>query len=144
MVLSFLFNDTSLNQLVWTGYPYYQDSNPPSNLHRDMARKLPHYLRSERRRSGLSQEDIAALLDTRVRAISRYERHGRLPPLATALAYEAVFGVPVAELFSGAYRAVRESIQARARRRAEKLGPARTETHRTRRKESLQSIALNQ
>lgn len=68
--------------------------------------KLENYLRTYRRRSGLTQREVAFLLGCETGAqVSRYEKRRRLPPLATALACEAVFGVPVAELFAG----VRES-----------------------------------
>jgi hypothetical protein len=45
-------------------------------------------------------------------AVHKYEKRRRLPPLETALACEAVFGVPIAELFAG--------IQQRALRNVEK------------------------
>ena len=36
--------------------------------------------------------------------VSRYEKRPRLPPLETALACEAIFGIPVAQLFAGVRR----------------------------------------
>jgi transcriptional regulator with XRE-family HTH domain len=106
-----------------------------------MARTFPHYLRSERKRGGLSQHDVAALLNTRARTVRHYEQSHRLPPLETALAYEAVFGVPVAELFPGLYAAARKAVRMRARRRAIKVVPARTEARRLQRRGSLLAIA---
>lgn len=105
-----------------------------------MARKLPDYLRSERRRAGLSQEDIAALLGSGVLAISRYEGRKRIPPLEIALAYQAVFGTPVAELFPGRYQEIVKQVRARARSRSGTLDRATNGRHLGRRKESLQSI----
>jgi transcriptional regulator with XRE-family HTH domain len=65
-------------------------------------RRLDNYLRSHRRQSGLSQDEVAFLLGVENGSLfSRYEKRRRLPPLETALACEAVFGVPVAELFAG-------------------------------------------
>ena len=81
-----------------------------------MSRKLPHYLRSERKRAGLSQRDVAALLgDRTVSKVSRYERRRRLPPLITALAYEAITGKPVAELFGGTYQPILAAVARRAK-----------------------------
>jgi transcriptional regulator with XRE-family HTH domain len=105
-----------------------------------MPRKLPDYLRSERRRAGLSQEDIAALLGTSVLTISRYERRTRLPPLELALAYQAVFGTPVAELFPGRFREIVKRVRVRAEQRQANLGRVTNPRHISRRKEKLQSI----
>src|SRR2546429_9576493 len=64
--------------------------------------KLENYLRTYRKRSGLTQREVAFLVGCRNGAqVSRYEKRRRLPPLRTALACEAAFGVPVAELFAG-------------------------------------------
>jgi transcriptional regulator with XRE-family HTH domain len=106
-----------------------------------MSRRFPQYLRSERKRGGLSQHDVAALLNTRPRTVRHYERDHRLPPLETALAYEAMFGVPVSELFPGLAQAVRKAVRMRARRRAAKVVPARTEARRKQREASLLTIA---
>lgn len=81
-----------------------------------MSRKLPHYLRHERKRAGLSQRDVAALLgDRTVSKVSRYERRRRLPPLRMALAYEAILGRPVSELFGGTFAPIRADVARRAR-----------------------------
>jgi transcriptional regulator with XRE-family HTH domain len=106
-----------------------------------MSRKRPQYLRSERKRGGLSQHDMAALLNTAARTVRHYEQDHRLPPLETALAYEAVLGVPVAELFAGLTMAVRKAVRMRARRRAAKVVPAKTEARRLHRNASLLAIA---
>jgi transcriptional regulator with XRE-family HTH domain len=108
-----------------------------------MSRKLPHYLRNERKRAGLSQRDIAALLgDRTVSKVSRYERRRRLPPLRMALAYEAILGKPVSELFGGTY----EPIRAEAARRAKLLlaAPVRVSGNRREhqsRQRSIEAIA---
>src|SRR5713226_2588747 len=64
--------------------------------------KLENYLRTYRKRSGLTQREVAFLLGCRNGAqVSRYEKRRRVPPLGMALACEAAFGVPVSELFAG-------------------------------------------
>src|SRR5271155_4118680 len=79
--------------------------------------KLDHYLRACRKRSGLSQREVGFLLGAKTRAqVSRYERR-HSPPLRTALAFEAPFGAPVAEIFAG----IRESAEKELRRRARTL-----------------------
>lgn len=77
---------------------------------------LSNFLRTFRLRAGLSQESVAALLGVASGAeVSRHETFRRMPSLATALRYEAIFGVPVRELFLGEYQKVEAELQARAR-----------------------------
>jgi DNA-binding XRE family transcriptional regulator len=77
--------------------------------------KLDNYLRSSRRGTGLSQDEMAYLLGVRAGAIaSRYERFKRRPALETALAYEAIFRTPVRELFAGIYEKAERSAARRA------------------------------
>ena len=76
--------------------------------------KLENYLRAYRKRSGLTQREVAFLLGCENGAqVSRYEKRRRLPPLRTALACEAVFGAPVAELFGGMRDQVSKVIEKR-------------------------------
>jgi transcriptional regulator with XRE-family HTH domain len=75
---------------------------------------LANYLRSYRKRSGLSQLELARLLGhDREGQISRHERACNVPPLPAALAYQAVFQVPIAELFPGLYRSIEREIETR-------------------------------
>jgi DNA-binding XRE family transcriptional regulator len=77
--------------------------------------KLENYLRTYRKRAGFSQDEVAYLLGTRDGTkTSRHERLKRTPSLETALAYEAIFDVPVRELFAG----VSARAERLARRRA--------------------------
>ena len=79
------------------------------------AHKLDNYLRSYRKRSGYSQEDLAYLLGAEGGArICNYERNGRQPSLDTALAYEAVFGVAPRDLFAGRFAKARTAVRRRA------------------------------
>jgi transcriptional regulator with XRE-family HTH domain len=92
-----------------------------------MASKFIHYLRNERRATGLTQADIAALLGASWKSkISRYERRAAVPPLETALGYEAVFGKPLARLFGPTSDRVAQDVRQRARDLL-----ARSETPRT-------------
>jgi transcriptional regulator with XRE-family HTH domain len=77
---------------------------------------LPNYLLSNRKRSALSQEDVAFLLGTRSGSkVSRHERYVREPSLKTALAYEAIYQRSASELFSGLYGEVEREVAARAK-----------------------------
>src|SRR4051812_47186409 len=104
-------------------------------------RKLPNYLRSSRRRAALTQADIAELLSLQNDAtVSRYERRGRLPSLEIALAYEALHGIPVAELFPGAFDEAGLRLRSRARQLGRRL-EARAVPAQDRRKRSIEFIA---
>lgn len=97
---------------------------------------LTNYLRAERKRLGLSQDEVAFLLGCRDGGkLSRYERFQRAPNLETAAALELIFGVPVRDLFAGVYedsgRIVRRRSQMLARR-LKRRAEARTKLKRVR------------
>jgi transcriptional regulator with XRE-family HTH domain len=65
-------------------------------------RRLPNYLTTYRKHSGLSQSDVSFLIRLKDKSeLSRYERSARIPSLRAALACQEVFGTPVSELFAG-------------------------------------------
>lgn len=73
-------------------------------------------LRATRRRLALFQDDVAFLLGKQDgRKVSKYELLTHLPNLETALAYEAIFKMPVSELFPGLYAEVEKQILHRAK-----------------------------
>ena len=77
---------------------------------------LPNYLLSHRKRSALSQEEVAFLLGVQSGAkVCRHERFSRDPGLQTALAYEAIYQKPVSELFPGLFEKIQSEVRARAR-----------------------------
>lgn len=79
-----------------------------------MSRPLPHYLLTHRKRAGLSQDELAFLLGSKSGTkVSRHEQGRREPSLRTALAYAAVYRVPVEELFPGLALAAEMKIQGR-------------------------------
>jgi transcriptional regulator with XRE-family HTH domain len=81
-------------------------------------KRLDNYLRAYRKQSGLTQGEVAFLLGWENSAqVSRYEKRRRLPPIDTALACEAIFGVPISELFAG----VRDSSNHEVRKRMVQL-----------------------
>jgi transcriptional regulator with XRE-family HTH domain len=76
--------------------------------------QVASYLRSHRRKSGLSQRELAGILGylTEVQ-ISRHERSVAIPGLMIVLGYEAIFRVPVSEMFPGLYRTIEAGIEER-------------------------------
>lgn len=74
-------------------------------------------LRTLRLNSGLSQKELAHLLGFRSEVpVSRHERSETVPNLLTALGYEAIFRVPVSELFPGLYETVNAGVEERLAR----------------------------
>jgi transcriptional regulator with XRE-family HTH domain len=87
----------------------------PSFTYPTMSRKLPNYIRTHRKRFGLKQKELALLLGGKSNSkISEYETFHRLPSLKTALAFQALFGTPVAEIFSGIYQEVEKEVSRKA------------------------------
>ena len=77
---------------------------------------LKTYLRTYRRRSGLSQEEMAFLLGAMSgTSVSRHETGRRLPILETALAYEFILEMPTRTLYEGLFAGRRSEVQKRAR-----------------------------
>ncbi|MGH9417027.1 MAG: helix-turn-helix transcriptional regulator [Terriglobales bacterium] len=78
---------------------------------------LDNYLATHRKRSGLSQQEIAWLLGHRSGAeIALFEKNRRDPNLKTALGLEIIFGVPAAELFAGKQQRYEREIRGRLRK----------------------------
>ncbi len=106
-----------------------------------MSSKLQNYVRTHRRRAGLSQKEMAFLLGCTSEAkVSRYERFVRQPTLETVLAYEAIFGAPARELFAGVYEQARAAIQSRARELSQNLA-SESDPIAVRKREFLQTVA---
>src|SRR5260370_9525971 len=76
--------------------------------------KIANYLRAYRKRSGLSQSEVAYLLGCKNgNQVSRYERRTHMPPLRTALAFQAALDTPLSELYAGTYESVAKQVAAR-------------------------------
>ena len=88
-----------------------------------MSQKLDNYLRTHRKRTGLSQTEVAYVVGgkdgTRV---GRHELFVRTPGLGNALAYEVLYRSPVKELFAGLYEKVEKETLRRAWLLALRLG----------------------
>jgi transcriptional regulator with XRE-family HTH domain len=110
-----------------------------------MVSHLPNHLRAHRKRSGLSQDEVAFLLGAHSGAkVCRYERFIREPSLQTALAYEAVFQRPASKLFPGLYRKIEREVAARAEALAHRTGRRRPTRKKALKREPLQTSMTNQ
>ena len=87
------------------------------NLSKTMASShVLNHLRANRRRLGLSQDELAFLLGAGSGAkVSRYERLFRDPNLRTVLAFEVIFQKSASDIFARFYKEVRKDIALRAR-----------------------------
>jgi len=84
---------------------------------------IPNYLRTHRRRSGLSQVDVAFLLGLRSgQIVSRYERLDRTPSLETALACQVLFEALPHEIYPGLYTKVERITRRRVRALMTQIG----------------------
>jgi transcriptional regulator with XRE-family HTH domain len=72
------------------------------------------YLRFLRRKSGLSQRELAQILGSVTASqISRHERSIAPPSLLTAFGYQAMFRMPVSDIFPGLYHTVEDGVEER-------------------------------
>ena len=82
-------------------------------------KSLPNYLKSQRKRLALSQEEVGFLLGisgmNKGEKVCRDENFAREPSLQDALAYEAIYGRPVRELFAGLAQQAERDVKARAK-----------------------------
>ncbi|HEV2694769.1 MAG TPA: helix-turn-helix transcriptional regulator [Verrucomicrobiae bacterium] len=103
---------------------------------------LPNYLRINRKQSSLSQEEVALMLGVKGMdkggKVSRDENNARTPTLETALAYEAIYGKPVRELFAGLYEQIERDVSSRAKL----LSYRKHETPDPKRQQVLSDLAL--
>lgn len=103
---------------------------------------LPNYLRTNRKHIALSQEEVAFLLGLKgmdkENKVSRDENNLRIPTLEFALAYEAIYGKPIRELFAGLYERIAPEVSARAKL----LSYRKHETPDPKRQQALSELAL--
>ena len=105
---------------------------------------LPNYLRTHRKRLGLSQDDVAYLLGAESGAkTSRYERFARVPGFRTALGCEAVFQRPIRQLFAGLYEQIEREVAMRARKLVVTTDHMKPSEHTSRKRETLERIAAS-
>ncbi len=103
--------------------------------------QLPNYLRANRKRLALSQEEVAFLLGTESGTkVCRYEQSVRMPNLETALAYEVICKRSVSELFPGLYQKAEQKVATRARALVKRTGRGKSNQRAARKREALADL----
>jgi transcriptional regulator with XRE-family HTH domain len=106
------------------------------------SKKLPNYLRANRKRLGLTQKQVSYLLGAEGSAKTcRYERFNREPGFETALACEAAFQRPASELFAGAFQRIEHEVAERAAQLIVELDRMKPNPQRARQRAALTAIA---
>jgi transcriptional regulator with XRE-family HTH domain len=86
------------------------------------AQRLANYLKTYRKKSGLTQREVAYLLGwKRGEQFVRYEKYQEFPTLPVALGCQAIFKVPVTELFAGTNDSITSEVGARVEMLAAEL-----------------------
>lgn len=110
-----------------------------------VSKHLLNLLLKYRKRSALSQEEVAYLLGSQSGAkICRYERFLREPGLQTALAFEVIFDRPVSELFSGLFEQAQREVKERARELEKKESRGGSPRLRARKRQTLAKISSSE
>ena len=106
--------------------------------------QLPNYLKANRRRIALSQDEVAFLLGAQSGTkVCRYERFVHEPSLETALAYEAIFKTSVSELFGGLYQKVEREVAERAEILAARNDQGKAGAQTARKQQALAELAAS-
>ncbi len=106
-----------------------------------MAKPLQNYLRTYRKRTCFSQDELAFLLGVKSGAkVSRYESFARRPNFETALACQALLGAPASRLFAGDYQTIASQAVERARTLADKLRGRKLDRATQRKLDALSAI----
>jgi transcriptional regulator with XRE-family HTH domain len=104
-------------------------------------RIIAPYLRTLRKQSSLSQDDVAMLLGIFERThVSRHEIGKCAPSLVDYLAYELIFGVGVGAAYENERAKIAKRLGARARALHESLGYRVSDRLRSKKRQSLEQI----
>jgi DNA-binding XRE family transcriptional regulator len=104
-------------------------------------RTITPYLRALRRRSALSQEDVAFLLGAFTGSrVSRHETGACGPPIEVALAYEVIFGAGMAEIYEHELLEIAKHVRQRARTLHESMAHRLNDPRRKEKRAALEQI----
>jgi transcriptional regulator with XRE-family HTH domain len=98
-------------------------------------------LKSHRKRSGFTQEDVAILIGVQSASqVSRHESGEREPDLRAAIAYRIVLDAPFAHLLPKLFREIAKEVEARASQLAGQLAKKESGLHQAERLELLRQL----
>jgi DNA-binding XRE family transcriptional regulator len=81
-------------------------------IHEKPNKPLANYLRAHRRKTGITQHELAQFLGYGTHgAVSRHERLEAVPSLLVALSYQVLYRIPVSEIFVGLTETVEFQIE---------------------------------
>jgi transcriptional regulator with XRE-family HTH domain len=107
-----------------------------------MSNTISSYLRTYRRRSGLTQSEVAFLLDARDGTkVSRYERLSRRPNLHSTIGLQVIFGLATKDILPRVFVSAERRIVERALVLSRQL-KGTSDSPRTRRKLEFLSAIL--
>jgi transcriptional regulator with XRE-family HTH domain len=92
-----------------------------------MPKPLPIYLHTFRKRSGLSQRELAFLLRTSSAMLSKLERLERRPTASVVIGAEIIFGASSYDVFPSFYEQVEAKVMQQAAILYERLETRRNE-----------------
>jgi transcriptional regulator with XRE-family HTH domain len=108
-----------------------------------MSNTISSYLRTYRRRSGLTQAEVSFLLGgTSDAQLSRYERLSRRPNLHTTIGLQVIFGLATKDILPREFIAVEQKVVGRAHMLSRRL-ERETSTALTRRKLEFLSTMIS-
>jgi len=101
-------------------------------------------LKSHRKRSGLTQEDVAILIGAHSASqVSRHESNERQPDLRTAIAYAIIFDASLRQLLPKLFREIAGEVHGRATRLAGQLASSDDRLHQSYRLELLSQVTAS-
>ena len=105
-------------------------------------RKLSNYLKTYRKQSDLTQDEVAYLLGlSEDSKVSGYENHRVIPSFPVLLAYAVIFKAPLQDLFAGRYEEITKLTRRRARRLLARLGSKPANPRLARKLQLLEELA---
>lgn len=108
-----------------------------------MTQPLTNYLRTHRKKSGLSLDELGFLVGHGSgSAAGKHERYRRIPTVSTVFAYEVVFRTPARDLFRGLYGSIERATIRRALELSKQLDDQRLGRHTLAKQEALKAIYL--
>jgi transcriptional regulator with XRE-family HTH domain len=112
--------------------------------HEHMSNTISSYLRTHRRRSGLTQAEVSFLLVGKSddAQLARYERLSRMPSLHTAIGLQVIFGLATKDILPREFIAVEQKVVERAHMLSRRL-EQETNTALTRRKLQFLSTIIS-